>query len=164
MYRSNDFPNFVSLFRHRPDAVASVRGSDAFPAIDGRVRFYQTPFGVMVVSEFSGLPDSAERCESPIFAFHIHEGATCTGDGRDPFADAGGHYDVCGCPHPYHAGDLPPLFCANGFAFSVCLTDRFTVEEILGRTVIVHASFDDFSSQPSGNAGARIACGEIVVR
>ena len=52
----------------------------------------------------------------------------------------------------------------NGYAFSAFLTDRFTVKEIVGRTVIMHSSPDDFTSQPSGNAGEKIACGEIVAQ
>lgn len=82
--------------------------------------------------------------------------------GGEGFPHSGSHYNPNDCPHPYHAGDLPPLFGANGFAFSVFLTDRFTVHEIIGKTVIVHASPDDFQTQPSGNAGEKIACGEIT--
>ena len=68
------------------------------------------------------------------------------------------------CPHPYHAGDMPPLFGANGYAFSAFLSDRFTVEEVIGKTVIFHEAPDDFVTQPSGNAGAKMACGVIVKR
>ena len=66
------------------------------------------------------------------------------------------------CPHPYHAGDLPPLFGAHGFAFSACLTDRFTVEQIIGKSIVIHSAPDDFTTQPSGNAGSKIAGAEIV--
>ena len=52
----------------------------------------------------------------------------------------------------------------NGYAFSACLTDRFSVHEIIGRMVVLHSSPDDFSTQPSGNAGAKIVCGEIKGR
>lgn len=79
----------------------------------------------------------------------------------DPFADAMPHYDPNGCEHPHHAGDLPPLFENNGFALSLVLTDRFSVDEVIGRTVIVHADPDDFTTQPSGNSGEKIACGVI---
>lgn len=156
------FPRFAALLTRRPQAWASVWGSEDYPDIRGTVRFYQTTYGVVVVAEVVGLPHGQAVCESPVFAFHIHEGNACAGNNEDPFADAGGHFDMNGCPHPYHAGDLPPLFGAEGYAFSVCLTDRFTVEEIIGRTVIIHAHPDDFMTQPSGNAGGRIACGEIV--
>ena len=71
------------------------------------------------------------------------------------------HYNPNQCAHPYHAGDLPPLFGSNGYAFEAFLTDRFTVSEVIGRTVIIHSKPDDFSTQPSGNSGEKIACGEI---
>ena len=85
-----------------------------------------------------------------------------TGNEDDPFADAKTHYNPKSCPHPYHAGDLPPLFSANGYAYSAVLTDRFTVDEIIGKTVVIHSSPDDFTTQPSGNAGRKIACGVIT--
>lgn len=74
---------------------------------------------------------------------------------------AGTHYNPKNCPHPEHAGDLPPLLSCNGFAFQIFYTDRFVPEEVLGKTIIVHAASDDFTTQPSGNSGIMIACGEI---
>ena len=71
------------------------------------------------------------------------------------------HYNPHGCDHPYHAGDLPPLFETSGLALSAFLTDRFTVDEVIGRTVIIHDQPDDFTTQPSGNSGTKIACGVI---
>ena len=117
--------------------------------------------GVLVLAEVSGLPDTGERCKDSIFAFHIHSGGTCTGSADDPFRDTQGHYHPENCPHPAHAGDMPPLFSNKGYAAQAFLTGRFTVREIIGRTVIIHAGTDDFTSQPAGNAGARIACGVI---
>lgn len=150
-----------TLLRARPQAWAYLRGSEHYPDLFGVVRFYEHPYGTLVVSEAEGLPDTQSACASPIFGFHIHEGGVCMGNAEDPFADVGTHYDPQGCPHPYHAGDLPPLFGANGYAFGACLTDRFNVREVIGRTVILHAMPDDFFTQPSGNAGMKIACGEI---
>lgn len=155
------FSNFYSLLRRRPHAAAIISGSDKYPAIHGRVLFYQLHGGVIVYAEITGLPAPEKPCTSPIFAFHIHSGAHCAGNIEDAFADAGTHYNPCDCPHPYHAGDLPPLFSANGNALSMCLSDRFTAAEIIGKTVIIHSSPDDFTSQPSGNAGEKIACGVI---
>lgn len=79
----------------------------------------------------------------------------------DPLADAMAHYDPGSCEHPHHAGDLPPLFGNNGFALCAFLTNRFSVDEVVGRTVIIHDRPDDFTTQPSGNSGMKIACGVI---
>ena len=158
-FRLNRLQN---VLRRPPDALAAVRGSPEHPEISGTVFFYQEADGVLLAAQVQGLPQGAEPCAPNIFGFHIHEGASCTGTGEDPFADAGGHYNPGGCPHPAHAGDLPPLFGSHGSAFLAVFTDRFTVGEVIGRTVIVHASPDDFTTQPSGNSGARIACGRIL--
>lgn len=155
------FIRFISILRGTPTAVALMKGSDAYPDIRGTVRFYQIRQGVLVAAEVSGLPETKEKCKSPIFAFHIHEGRECIGNKSDPFADAMTHYNPGNCPHPYHAGDMPPLFGNKGYAFQIFLTDRFTVREVVGSTVIIHANLDDFTTQPSGNAGTKIACGQI---
>jgi Cu-Zn family superoxide dismutase len=144
-----------------PDARAEISGSGAYPAIRGTVSFYSEKNGVLVVADIYGLPSGTQPCQSPVFGFHIHAGTSCTGTQADPFSNALGHYNPQGCDHPHHAGDLPPLFGNEGHAFSSVLTDRFTVEEIIGRTVIIHADPDDFTTQPSGNSGERIACGKI---
>ena len=161
MQERTQLGEFLSALRRRPDAMAHVRGSRKDPGLTGTVRFYQTRQGVLVAAEVMGLPESRERCKEDIFGFHIHSGARCTGDVQDPFADALGHYNPGDCPHPAHAGDLPPLFADHGRAFQVVLTDRFSVREVVWKTVIIHARPDDFTSQPGGAAGARLACGEI---
>jgi len=144
-----------------PGAVANIRGSRKYPSISGTVNFYQTPLGVVVIASVSGLPTGRGPCGNRIFAMHIHTGGSCTGNQNDPFAMAGGHYNPNNCPHPYHAGDLPPLFGNKGIAWSAFLTDRFRVRDIIGKTVIIHGSPDDFMSQPSGDSGEKIACGVI---
>ncbi|MBQ8174750.1 MAG: superoxide dismutase family protein [Clostridia bacterium] len=161
MNRENRYPNFLRLCRQRPGALAIVRGSVDYPDVFGVVRFYSTPYGVLVVTEIEGLPQGNGPCDSPIFAFHIHEGASCTGNDSDPFANVRMHYNPHSCAHPYHAGDLPPLFGAGGYVFSACLTNRFSLNDVIGKTVVIHASLDDFTTQPAGNAGTKIACGEI---
>ena len=158
---SRDFLRLAAIPGQRPHAAAVLRGSGDNANLHGQVWFYQTERGVLVAAELTGLPTTQEPCASPIFAFHIHDGVTCSGDHSEPFSGAMGHFDPDGCPHPYHAGDLPPLFGSKGYALSIFLTDRFAVPQVLGKTVIVHAQPDDFTTQPSGNAGARIACGEI---
>lgn len=144
-----------------PDARAELRGSPAHPNLRGTVDFYQHNDGVLLVAEVWGLPAPVTSCAAPIFALHIHEGGSCTGTAEDPFADAGVHYNPGLCPHPAHAGDLPPLFGNRGYAFLAVFTARFSVDEVLGRTVIVHSEPDDFKTQPAGNAGKKIGCGMI---
>ena len=151
----------LSMLRQQPQAYARIRGSDACPGIAGTVFFYQTVRGAVVAAEVSGLPQPPVRCAHGIFAFHILAGSVCSGTPEEPFSNALSHYDPGSCPHPYHAGDLPPLFGNSGYAFQVFFTDRFSVREILGKTVIIHANPDDFTTQPAGKAGQRIACGAI---
>lgn len=151
-----------TVFSKQPNATAHVRGSEKYPDIRGVVQFYERQNNVLVVAEMMGLPTMEEPCKNGIYAFHIHEGEICEGNMQDPFADTGMHYNPMQCQHPYHAGDLPPLFENEGYALSVFLTNRFKVEDILGKTVIVHSNGDDFHTQPSGNAGEKIACGEII--
>lgn len=142
----------------RPDAYALVRGGELAPQLRGEVNFYQKPGYVLVEARISGLPDYSD---TGFFAFHIHEGGSCTG--KD-FADTGGHYNPGGYPHPRHAGDLPPLLLCRGGAYMTLHTDRFRVRDIIGRTVVIHAHADDFMTQPSGNAGTKMACGVIKAK
>lgn len=135
-------------------AAACIKGGEKYPQITGTVKFYQNIEGTMVEAEVCGLPDKPQG----VYAFHIHAGEDC---GGMHFADSDDHYNPAGQPHPYHAGDLPPLFATDGRAFMVVLSGRFTAEEIIGRTVIIHAGVDDFTTQPSGNSGEKIACGVI---
>ncbi len=164
MNKDNYLPNFATYLHRRPDAYAIVRGGPNYPEIIGSVGFYSAPYGVIVVATVQGLPKASRQCDSPILAFHIHSGESCAGNAEDPFANAKTHYNPHGCPHPYHAGDLPPLFSSGGYAFSAVLTDRFNIDEIIGKTVVIHSAPDDFTTQPSGNAGDKIACGEILSR
>ena len=161
MYIGKSYNNYSGLFGQRPQAIARVMGSDKYPDINGTVWFYTTVAGVLVVADIKGLPRSAEKCDKRIFGFHIHSGSSCGTSVNEPFSEAGTHYDPDGCEHPYHAGDMPSLFGVGGNAFSAFLTDRFSVSEIVGKTVVIHAEADDFTSQPAGNSGERIACGEI---
>lgn len=153
--------DLLSVLRGRPRAAAGIAGSMNYPDIAGTVRFYQTHAGVIVLAELSGLPQSERPCQERIFGFHIHEGADCGGSMDDPLADAMAHYNPDGCEHPNHAGDLPPLFGSKGLALSLFLTNRFSADEVIGRTVIIHDHPDDFTTQPSGSSGTKIACGVI---
>lgn len=161
VYNINE-TNLYYTLRKLPDAVAVMEGDSEHNQIRGTVKFYQAMNGVLVVADISGLPVSNESCKNGIFAFHIHSGTTCGGNGEGTFPNAGTHYNPKGCPHPYHAGDMPPLFAANGQALLAFLTDRFSINEIIGKTVIIHDKADDFTTQSSGNSGNKIACGVIT--
>lgn len=156
--RSQPELHLLSILRGRAQASASIAGSKDYPGVSGLVWFYQTAQGVIVYAKISGLPHSYLPCHGRIFGFHIHTGTDCHGNMDDPFADAMPHYNPGGCEHPYHVGDLPPLFENSGFALCLCLTNRFSVDEVIGRTVIIHDHPDDFTTQPSGNSGTKIAC------
>lgn len=141
---------------------ARIKGSPAYPQINGIVQLRQTENGVLVTANIYGLPYNDSPCEGQIFGFHIHEGTSCTGNDDDPFADAKNHFNSNNCPHPHHAGDLPPLFGnSSGYAFLSFLTDRFALSDVTGKTIIIHSNPDDFTTQPSGNSGEKIACGII---
>lgn len=157
----NGFTHLDKSAEKKPDAKAIVKGSRNYNRINGTVDFYRTKLGTLVKAKIKGLPDTDDKCKSPVFAFHIHSGNKCKGNNNDPFADALTHYNPDNCKHPYHAGDLPPLFGNNGYVYSIFLTNRFIIDEIIGKTIIIHANPDDFTTQPSGNAGEKIACGVI---
>lgn len=140
--------------QQKPAARAIVRGSEEYPNLCGTVSFFQENGCVLVHAEIAGLPQN----ETGFFGFHIHEGTNCGGDG---FSNTGGHLNPEQNPHPSHRGDLPPLLSCNGRASMKVRTCRFRVGEIVGRTVIVHDGADDFRTQPSGDAGEKIACGVI---
>ncbi len=152
--RGDTKPRLISVLSRRPRAAAVIAGGGDYPELRGAARFYPVREGVVVFVEAGGLPRGHGRA----FGLHIHEGGDCGGEG---FPNVMSHYDPQDRPHPGHAGDLPPLLGCDGRALSVFLTDRFTVDEVLGRTVIIHDSPDDFTTQPSGNSGTKIACGVI---
>lgn len=141
----------------RPQAMAWVTGAPG-SALSGLVKFYQTPFGgVLVEAEIFNLPDTDAPQNSQFFALHIHKFGDCT----NSFQNTGEHYNPANLPHPEHGGDLIPLLSNQGYAWMAFYTKRFTVAEILGRSVVIHSHPDDFTSQPSGNSGVKIGCGVI---
>jgi len=152
----------------KPAAEAVLRGAELAPEVRGTVRFYNAGAGTMVVAEVFGLPSSIHKGSDilpagPFHGMHVHSGESCgPGTGDDPFALSGGHFDLGNHPHPLHTGDLPPLLSNDGYAYLACYTDRFTPAQVVGRTLIVHQSPDDFRTQPAGNSGLKIACGHIA--
>ena len=129
----------------------------------GEATFEQLDGKVHVVIYVQGLKPGQEH------GLHIHEAGDCSsGDGMS----AKGHFNPFGKPHAHHgaaerhAGDLPSLKAGkDGRAKVDAMLDVITVAagpaSVVGRGVIVHADPDDFRTQPTGNAGARIACGVI---
>lgn len=133
---------------------ADIHGGSSAPELRGRAEFFAQSQGTVVTVHMWGLPPTP----TGFFALHIHEGDICTGTN---FENTGSHFDPKNKPHPKHAGDLPPLLSADGYAYLSVLTDRFRVADVIGRTVVVHTMPDDFHTQPSGSAGEKIACGII---
>ena len=138
----------------RPNAKAIIKSDEPYLNVRGEVLFFLERDGVLITAKVSGLPQNS----SGFYGFHIHEGNDCDGEG---FSDAKGHYNPKNRPHPSHAGDLPPLLSNHGNAYMTVKTDRFRLKDVVGRTVIIHGGTDDFRTQPSGDAGEKIACGVI---
>jgi Cu-Zn family superoxide dismutase len=118
---------------------------------------------VRVVVFVQGLKPGQEH------GLHIHEKGDCSAPDA---TSAGGHFNPLGKPHgrpgsaERHAGDLPALKANKAGRANVYVdVDNFTLKpgptSIIGRAVVVHADPDDYKTQPTGNSGARIACGVI---
>jgi Cu-Zn family superoxide dismutase len=136
-------------------AAAVIRGGSDAPGLVGNVWFTDTAQGVRVDVQISGLPPNA----SGFYGLHVHTVGDCSGQ---DFSEAKGHYNPAGAQHPLHAGDLPVLIATNtGDAWLSFVTTRFSIKDIIGRSVIIHADRDDFTSQPAGDSGRRIGCGVI---
>src|SRR5262245_2649105 len=129
----------------------------------GSATFIQRGGKVLVEVKVSGLTPGTEH------GFHIHEKGDCSSDDG---TSAGGHFNPLGKPHAHystpdrHAGDMPALRAdASGNAGVAVELDVITVTDgptgIVGRGLIVHAQPDDYKTQPTGNSGARLACGVI---
>ena len=147
-----------------PSAVASLQPTRGHGAV-GEVRFVLQGQTMLVEGRVSGLRPGQEH------GFHIHEKGDCSsGDGMS----TGGHFNPDGKPHgprhaAHHAGDLPSLKAdANGVATISLRLSGLSIghgaADVVGRGLIVHAQPDDYTTQPTGNAGARIACAVIVAK
>jgi Cu-Zn family superoxide dismutase len=140
-------------------ALQPTKGNKAF----GEATFEQVGDKVRVIVFAQNLPPDRE------LGFHIHEVGDCSsGDGMS----AKGHFNPYGKPHGHpqsaerHAGDLPALKAGkNGRAKLDVTVDGISIGQgagnIVGRGLIIHADPDDYKTQPTGNSGARIACGVI---
>jgi len=141
-------------------ALQPTKGNKAF----GEATFEQVGDNkVHVIANLQGLKAGQQH------GFHIHEVGDCSsGDGMS----TKGHFNPAGQPHgdpasgAHHAGDLPALQADKGGRARLDVeVTGITVApgpaSIVGRGLIVHADPDDYKTQPTGNAGARIACGVI---
>ena len=148
--------------RRATAALQATKGSKAF----GEATFEEVDGKVRVIVFTQGLAPDREH------GFHIHEAGDCSsGDGMS----AKGHFNPQGKPHGHpssaerHAGDLPALQADSaGNARLETELESITVapgpNSIVGRGLIVHADPDDYKTQPTGNAGARLACAVIARR
>jgi len=129
----------------------------------GAVTLLQTPHGVLLTAELTGLPPG-------VHAFHLHAVGGCTPD----FGMAGGHYNPTEAEHGIlveggpHAGDMPNIHVPESGNLTIEVLNTFVSlsgENPLfdddGTSVMIHAGADDYASQPSGAAGDRIACGVV---
>ena len=129
--------------------------------VSGIVTFTKTDGGIKIVANFEGLTPGKH-------GFHIHEYGDCSRlDGKS----AGGHFNPDGKKHgapnseERHVGDLGNLLAnEKGKAYYEIIDSYISFSgphSIIGRAIIVHAGEDDLTSQPTGAAGARVACGVI---
>lgn len=131
--------------------------------VQGVVRFTKVAGGVEVVADVSGLTPGRH-------GFHIHEFGDCSALDA---TSAGGHFNPLAMPHgaptdeQRHLGDLGNIIADNEGQAHFEWTDRLLVlngsNSIIGRAVIVHGGEDDLQTQPTGNAGPRVACGVIGI-
>lgn len=147
-------------------ASVIIKGGPLAPNLNGVAWFAEVPGGVEVQVLVQGLPSyqPARDGQPPVgpHGFHIHENGNCAvGDPNNPFQAAGEHWNPGNQPHGNHAGDFPVLFSNNGWARMTFFTNKFSVEDIIGKAVIIHQNPDDYRTQPAGNSGKRLACGVI---
>ena len=151
---------------HARKAVAHITGGPLAPSIKGTVTFTQVRGGTEVFVEVNGLPPYRPAVDgNPQIGphgFHIHQNGTCAiGNPAEPFKPAGGHWNPTNQPHGNHAGDFPVLFSNNGYSKMTFFTNKFNVAQVIGKSVIIHESPDDYRTQPAGASGKMLACGVI---
>lgn len=143
--------------RNIKKAVAVIHSNST--DVTGWVTFTKVAKGIKVHGELSGLKDGKH-------GFHIHTYGDCR---ADDYSSAGGHFNPAGNDHAAptdslrHMGDMGNIKSSNGTA-TIDYTDSvITLNQVIGRAVIIHQGTDDLTSQPSGAAGSRIGCGVIGI-
>lgn len=144
-------------------AVAELSPTEGNEA-HGTVTFTKVEDGIQVVADLEGVPEGEH-------GFHIHENGDCSAPDA---TSAGGHFNPQGMPHggpndqQRHVGDMGNVTAdSSGHAHKEYVDHLMAFEgenSIIGKAVILHAQADDLTSQPTGNAGARIACGVIKMQ
>lgn len=147
-----------------PAAFATLEARSG-SQVSGTVDFTPAAGGLRVQARIAGLTPGEH-------GFHIHEVGNCS---PADATSAKGHFNPAGKAHGHHggmerhAGDMPNLVAdAGGKAAYNAEVTMLTLSDgpnaIVGRSVVVHADPDDYTSQPAGNSGKRIACGVIRLR
>ncbi len=141
-------------------AVAVLKATEG-NKVEGTVTFTKVDGGVLIVADVINLKPGKH-------GFHVHEHGDCSAHDA---SSAGGHFNPTNSKHggpdspERHVGDLGNLVAdANGKAHYERVDKLITLEgpdSVVGRSVVVHVGEDDFTTQPTGNSGARIACGAI---
>lgn len=131
--------------------------------VTGRATFEAADGGVTMVVEMEGLTPGEH-------AMHLHNDGDCS---APDFLSAGAHWNPTADDHgrfghdPFHRGDIGNFVAGDdGSAALTFSTDLWTIggdpeTDVVGRAVILHDAPDDFTTQPTGNAGGRVACGVI---
>jgi Cu-Zn family superoxide dismutase len=158
-----------SALTRRPVAAATATLVNAGGAPVGTVKLWQDAAGLVHVEV------SATNLTTGAHGIHFHAVGRCEG-GTTAFSTAGGHYNPTSREHGLqnpagpHAGDAPNLAIgADGSGHFSFTTDRITLTpgstslfDGDGSAIVIHAAADDQTSQPSGNSGARVACGVVT--
>ncbi len=153
----------TSAFAQEPTKAIAVLHPLKDSHVEGTVTFTKSGNEMKIVADVTGLTPGKH-------GFHIHEYGDCSSpDGKS----AGGHFNPTNNPHAghdmakRHEGDMGNLEADSSGKAHLELTDNMMTmsgeRSIIGRGIIVHEKADDLHSQPTGNAGGRVACGVIGI-
>jgi Cu-Zn family superoxide dismutase len=151
----------------RVPGTATLQGAPEDTDFSGTVTITPEGNGVRIVAHVSGVDKDGKH------GFHVHETGDCShGEGGKHFTSAGGHFNPAGAEHacpptePRHAGDLGNIEVTGGTGHLETTTTLLTLtgpNSVVGKAIILHAGEDDCKTQPTGNAGDRLACGVVTM-